>query len=178
MNVTQKNVVVFDLDNCLAEDASRMHLIPGADAHGAIAAVEGLTGAPARAAQVAWHPYHQAAARATPHHQDDVLLAALALPKDGWLLFLTARPETFAAETARWLRHHGYLAHRRCALLMRRPDCAAPSPVMKLRRLGDWLDSQGMTFDNVVAVYDDRADVLEAFAAANVKTVRLFIQER
>lgn len=179
MNVTKKNVVVFDLDNCLAEDGSRMHLIPGADKNGHVSAVEAITGKFAVSEQSRWDAYHKAGNDAAAHHHEEFFAAAEALPKGcGVVVFLTARPQKHAAETAAWIERNGFGSVPSWTLLMRPDNCLAPSPFMKPQLLSDWLCSQNMTFDNVACVHDDRADVLQAFEKLGVQTRRLAIEER
>lgn len=179
MNVTKKNVVVFDLDNCLAEDGSRLHLIPGADKHGHISEIEAITGRFAMSEQRRWDAYHKAGEGASAHNHETFFAAAEALPKhNGIVIFLTARPESHAAQTSHWLERNGFASVPRWALLMRRDVCLAPSPVMKPLRLSEWLADHGMSFDNVACVYDDRNDVLDAFRACGIATTKLAIEER
>lgn len=179
MNVTKKNVVVFDLDNCLAEDGSRMHLIPGADKNGRVSAVEAITCKFAVAEQSRWDAYHKAGENSRGHHHEEFYAAAESLPKGcGVVVFLTARPQKYTQETVAWLRDNGFAAVPRWALVMRHDTCLAPSPIMKTQRLSDWLCDNNMTFDNVACVYDDRVDVLQAFEKLGVQTRRLAIEDR
>lgn len=179
MNVMQKNVVVFDIDNCLAEDGSRMHLIPGADRHGHISEIETICGKAALSEHARWNAYHKAGENAAAHHHDEFFAAAESLPKhNGIVAFLTARPESQAEQTQRWLAKNGFASVARWVLLMRRDVCLAPSPVMKPLRLSEWLSDRGMSFDNVVCVHDDRRDVLDAFEKLGVTTKLLAIEER
>lgn len=179
MNIMKKNVIVFDLDNCLASDGERMHLIRGgANAKGELPCnYEKATGC-AMATQALWNDYHAAAAKATPHHIDFFHDAANSLPKGSWIVFLTARPECFAAQTSKWLHEHGFASVPQWTLLMRKNGCLAPSPVMKPQVLRDWLEANGMSLSNVAALYDDRDDVLEAFEALGVPSHQLAIEVR
>lgn len=171
MHVQPKNVAVFDLDNCLAEDATRMHLIPGGDKHGFIAS-------PA-ASNCLWNAYHRAGASAEPHNLEYFYDVALGLPKGtGVVVFLTARPEAHKDLTLAWLAEHGFTAVPRWALLMRSNNCLEDSPRMKPRKLQEWLHNNGMTLDNVALVHDDRRDVLRAFRALGVATELLAIEDR
>ena len=169
MNVTEKNVVVFDLDNCLAEDASRIHLIKNSNRHGE--SLKPVT------TQCTWNDYHVAGANAAPHNIDFFHSVVESTPR-AHVVFLTARPEAFATQTAAWLHKYGFGSVPRWTLLMRKNDCLATSPEMKPMRLMEWLHSENMTLDHVKCVYDDRRDVLEAFRKLGVRTGLLAILDR
>lgn len=175
MEIAQKNVLVFDLDNCLFEDESRMHLIKGGNAHG------DLTNLPecAVAANMLWADYHRAGLYADAYHTDFFHSEVEALPRrNSMVIFLTARPEMFKTITVAALERAGFASVPRWALLMRSNTCLESSPVMKPRMLSDWLRNNGMSLDHVACVFDDRRDVLAAFRALGVNAQLLAIKDR
>lgn len=175
MNITQKHVIVFDLDNCLFEDESRMHLIKNGNKHGEVA---NLPACPV-SANMLWSDYHKAGLDAEAHHADFFHAEVEALPRhNSHVVFLTARPEMFKGLTVAALERAGFASVRRWTLLMRPNDRLESSPKLKPVILADWLRNNGMSLDHVACVFDDRRDVLESFRALGVHTQLLAIKDR
>lgn len=77
-------MIIIDLDNCLADDRWRRHLLPppgATEAH-------------------LWHPYHEGLINDPVHHQE--------FWEEDAIVF-TARPERYRFETRLWLNRHSLI---------------------------------------------------------------------
>jgi hypothetical protein len=121
--------IICDLDGCLTDDRRRRVHLPDYDA------------------------YHEGLG------EDKVneVLRAKMRGLNGTLLFMSARPEKYRAETVHWLARYGYEDY---VLLMRPDGSKAPSPVLKYNMLNDWL---GGDWSDVLVAFDDREDVLAVY---------------
>lgn len=149
-------IVICDLDGCLSDDRWRRCLLPK----------EILT------SERSYDNYHSHCARDSA--VDDVLIELLhdlrgsndaESAQKHHLLIVTARPEKFRSQTELWLRET--LPGINCTVLMRPNDCAMRSAPLKLFLLSQWLFTECGTVEvgwsRVVAAYDDREDVLNAY---------------
>lgn len=141
--------VIFDLDGCLSDDSKRKHLLPKAPSSSSdYDAYNGLGLNDSAINSDLWH----AAA--------------------GHIRFvITARPEKYRDQTAAWIN-----ANLGCPFLlcMRPEGNLQSSPDLKR----DILLSRVQDVDQVVAAYDDRADVLRAYRSAGIAAERLFLADR
>lgn len=78
------------------------------------------------------------------------------------LYFITGRPENYRNATAAWL--HRYFGKLPFCLLMRPEDDERPSPEFKAAALRTHVNA-----DDVCGVFEDRADVLDAYAREGVR---------
>lgn len=134
-------IAIFDLDGCLADDRRRRKWLP---AHG--------TDKPD------YDQYHSDCVR-DPLINGDVVRHHQGLGHH--LLFLTARPQKYLHSTLRWLNDN-FGEFDRFTLLMRPDNDHTPSPLLKVQMFEEDGEFQ---WSDVVAAYDDREDVLEAYAA-------------
>lgn len=142
-----KEVVIFDIDGCLADDRWRRgKILPGNwDAYHA--------GIPA-------DQLHEPAAQELRNH----------LSEGREVAYVTARPESARAATLAWLERNG-LPHDTLMLFMRPDGDVTPSPELKVRIVSELhmhlqlLDLAPLDLAlTVVVAYDDRRDVLDAYA--------------
>lgn len=142
-------IAIFDLDGCLADDRRRRPLLP---AHGV--------------SDPDYDAYHADCGN-DPSINADVVRDHRAAGHH--LLFITARPQKYLKETAGWLEaKFGELPS--FTLLMRPDNDHLPSPILKVQLF----EGEGeFGWEDVVAAYDDRRDVLEAYAAKGVANCRV-----
>lgn len=137
--------VVFDLDNCLADDSWRRPFIGSAN-------------------------FHQMC-EADPCPSDRLALVRRHAAARHRIVILTSRPEQVRLQTQEWLAQHGIWADR----VLMRPRGDSRSSVLLKPGL---LLASGIEVDDIVAVYDDRQDVLDALRNIGVRnTYRLAIRE-
>jgi len=142
--------VIFDLDNCLADDRARIPLINWAQSN----------------PEKRYAAYHSNVGE-DPVGNYDFFCAAT---KDCCPIFLTARPHTVGkidvrAKTLRWIQDH--LGIENPILLMRNIGDHRPSVELKctqLNHLFDW----GIKLKDIVCAYDDREDVVAMYADAGI----------
>lgn len=128
-------LVIFDLDGCISNDHWRRSLIPDWSAYHA-----GLTADKVANEQVVWRHASEGA----------------------HLLFITARPERYSNQTLDWLTENlGVLES--FSLLMRPEGDKRTSPELKVALFEQWAADENVGWENVVAAYDDRQDVLDSY---------------
>lgn len=86
------------------------------------------------------------------------------------IVFITARPAAYITATCQWLERH-FPMDAGFTLLTRPNGDATPCPELKVR-LFEGSDFE-LKWEDVAAAYDDRQDILDAYAAKGVKNVRL-----
>lgn len=151
--MTRRKFVIFDLDNCLCDDRHRISLIDWD-----------------KPPALRWARYHAACGGDAPNtpvvdlyhaHASDGLICAV----------FTNRPAHLIGPTQEWMRRHlppcpgraGYL------LMMRRPHDEALGPAeLKADMLRRFLEANDAVVTDIETAYDDRDDVLRAYAAAGV----------
>lgn len=140
--------VIFDLDNCLADDRARIPLIDWSETN----------------LGKRYDAYHRNVGD-DPVGNYDTFSEAVAC---GWLpIFLTARPHTVGnvdvrTKTQLWLQEHFGVAVENCILLMRNVGDHRSSVELKreqLVHLFDW----DINIDDVVCAYDDRPDIVAMY---------------
>lgn len=135
-------IAIFDLDGCVSDDRHREHLLP----------VAGET------SSSAYDAYHVQCWHDEPMNVQTLKDAA----RRHTIMFVTSRPERFREVTRSWIQTK--LGLSSYTLLMRGHDCRLPSPAMKV----DIVFRECGGFDGVAAAYDDRLDVLDAYAVAGL----------
>ena len=161
--------VIFDIDNCIANDARRQKHLPiysGRFPH----------------TQEAYYAYHAGA-----EHDElinaHVLNAYITTAGDDaiggadMMVFITSRPELYREKTEKWLiNNFNRLAHSYSpdwVVLMRPSGNVESSPSLKVRLFEDFaeqeLGDRKAGWSQVVAAHDDREDVLRAYQAQGVK---------
>lgn len=139
-----KDYVIFDLDGCLADDEWRRHYLPP----------EGTTD-PGKYAD-----YHRRCTFDSPMN-----LALFKRMSSGIMpIFVTARSTAYEALTRHWIET--VLGCPDYLLRMRHESSRFNSPDFKSEVAKRFLDIGG----NIVAAFDDRIDVLEAYFALGIKT--------
>lgn len=150
--MTATKYAVFDLDNCIADDAWR------------IPQIDWTT----NDMDKRYEKYH-AQCSADEFINREVLIGK---QQSGWkIVIMTARPSTVRSDTEAWLAKSG-IDHIR--LYMREDGIVAGSAELKKGMMQDFLAIEGCEPSNVVA-FDDRQDVLDAYAKLGVNTWRLAI---
>lgn len=143
------NFAIFDLDGCVSDDRHRRYRLP----------LEG-------AADGCFEAYHEACGN------DPVVPAGLsairAAEREGLAVaFVTGRPAKYRERTVLWISKR--LGIDSPTLLMRPSNDVQASPDLKLYLLR----SRGIRPDQIQLAYDDRDDVLHAYAAYGVPGNRL-----
>lgn len=149
-------IALFDLDGCLSDDRWRHNRLPiqsdGGDAD--------------------YDAYHKDQGLDNPINAS---VLRMHVDCNDRIVFLTARPIKWASQTHSWLVHHFQLQHDDFELCMRPEGNTKPSPELKVWMFDRFIGASH--WDDVVAAYDDREDVLDAYAAKGVKAcVRLTVE--
>jgi hypothetical protein len=148
----QAPVVIFDLDNCLAEDEHRQCKIDWSEED----------------SFKRYHEYHMLSAFDEPRNESTLWWHH----DEGHEIFIvTSRPEHYRDITERWLALHAIPYDR---LLMRPNHHQGASPELKL----ELIQAAGIQFERIYRAYDDRLDVLEAYEKVGIETEFLYINWR
>lgn len=137
-----KEIVIFDIDGCLADDRWRRDkILPGN-----------------------WDAYH-AGIPADQLYEPAAQELRRHLSEGRGVAYVTARPESARAATLAWLERNG-LPHDTLMLFMRPDGDVTPSPELKVRIVSELhMNLQPLDLAlSVVVAYDDRRDVLDAYA--------------
>lgn len=137
------NLVIWDIDNCLADDAWR------------IAFIEHDAPTPSER----YRKYHALCGFDKPGNQHEFRTSTM---QGEVPLFITGRPESERAKTAIWLRTH-IDPDRAPLLLMRGNGDERPSVDVKLALLTAELQRMSLLRPRVVRAYDDRHDILQMY---------------
>ncbi len=140
--MSERDIVVFDLDDTLADGSHRSHLIP----------VESLRGTASN-----WDRFSLACENDQPITPNIHLLVALS--HHYRIFILTSRGDVAYAETVSWLGRHNIPYDR---LLMRGEREHRPPAAIKL----DWLNSIGP--DSVLCAFDDNPQVCNAIRSIGI----------
>lgn len=140
--MSNSDIVVFDLDDTLADTRHRAHLVPHPDMQGY---------APN------WDRFSRACGRDAPIMANIALLVALS--RDYRIFILSSRGEVALAETAAWLARHNIPYDR---LLLRRDN--EHQPPEELKR--DWITNIGPS--NVLCAFDDNPAVCATIRALGI----------
>ena len=138
--------VIFDLDNCLADDRARIPLIKWQESH----------------PDKRYADYHRNVSGDPVGNKEKFDAAMLC----GWApIFMTARPHTVGASDVRfqtldWIKRN--LGMHDPILMMRNNGDNRPSVDLKREQL-EHLVNWDVKLDDVMCAYDDRADVVEMY---------------
>lgn len=146
-------IIIYDLDGCLSDDRHRLHLLP--------------EGSPADNA--AYKDYNDRMALDEPMNKH---LWAVAEEGDCARVVITARPAAYFQITQDWLEHNfGGEFH----LMMRPEGNMEPSPKLK----GDLVRRMMLHGHHIAYAFDDRQDILDAYAALGIPrhTLRKVVYE-
>lgn len=144
--------VIFDLDNCLADDSARLPLIDHAEAR----------------PTERYAAYHAGCGNDPVGNYTTFTLACHAARP----IFLTARPVSVHAQTLLWIQDN--LGVQDPILIMRNVHDHRPSPALKGDQLRS-LDAYGVDLADIICAFDDREDVLAMYAEHGLSTCRLAI---
>lgn len=147
--MAEQSIAIFDLDNCLSNDAWRLKLIP-------------WKSDPAPSDFDAYHKN-----MGVDGAINSGFFWRQKLVENRSLLFITSRPTKYRAETVGWLRRCLISDEDDWRLLMRPDGCLASSAELKVDLFNCHIRSAAWT--RVEAAFDDREDVLEAYREQGVK---------
>jgi hypothetical protein len=151
--------VIFDLDNCLADDRARIPLINWSEKH----------------PDKRYAEYHRDVSNDDVGNYD-IFVAAVSEAKP---IFMTARPHSVGRSNVRmqtllWIKDH--LGVEDPILLMRNVGDHRPSVDLKrsqLSHLADW----GVALTDITCAYDDRADIVQMYHDHGIKAALLAIHD-
>jgi hypothetical protein len=145
-----QNVVIFDLDGCVSDDAWRLPKI-------------GPEGSENR-----YDEYHSLLSEDEPLPIGKDILKAH-INNGDFIVFCTARPgfSGTAEKTKNWLYEHFGLLYGKYKLLMRPVEDNSTSPELKKRMVAAMIAALHPGY-KVTAAYDDRIDVLGAYLELNL----------
>lgn len=144
---------VFDVDGCISDDRWRLGKID----HDA-------------PVDRRWTEYHNLAIQDKPMNKH-VYDAARADTRTSAIVAITAMPEQYRACRKEWLKANGFAFD---GIYMRRTEDRRGAPEMKSELIQFAMHNFGVTSNSVIA-YDDREDVLEAYAALGIDARRLAV---
>jgi hypothetical protein len=140
-------IAIFDLDGCLSNDSHRLGLLPD---------VKNVTSGDEYAA------YNDMCALDKPCNQIEWTKAQAGLA----VIVVTARPEVYRAHTLQWIRKN---LGGRFQVLMRPDGDLRHSPELKIALL----EKAGIRASDITVAYDDRPDVLRAYAKFGIHNLWL-----
>lgn len=143
---------IFDLDNCLSDDEHRVQHIDWS-----------------KTGNDRWTKYHDMCMLDKVNPQAASLLRMHVAEEHG-ILFITGRPEAYQSKTVDWISRN--FAGLLFSLRMRPNDNVQASAALKADLLRLWLSDRGVHASQVVAAYDDRADILRVYRALGVRKTR------
>jgi hypothetical protein len=148
--------VIWDLDNCLADDSHRLHLINW-----------NLEG------DARYDAYNAASYADKPAHltEYNLLLKLGCTP-----VFLTNRPEKWRGITSSWMTRN-LPKSLGCWLLMRPNGAVYPPAVAKRLMLWEFFQRSGACPADVVGAFDDMQAILNVYDSYGIPTVRLAIHD-
>lgn len=149
--------VIFDLDNCLADDRERIKLINWEEQH----------------PDQRYADYHRDISNDLVGNYDKFIAATLSATP----VFMTARPHTVGRSNVRlqtmyWIKE--YLGVEDPILLMRNVGDHRPSVELKrmqLSHLSEW----DVRYEDIVCAYDDREDVVGMYKSFGIRAEVLAI---
>lgn len=146
--------VIWDLDNCLADDAHRVSSIDW-QAHG----------------QKRWEQYHSDAILDTANHAAVTLFRAHEAQGHIPIIF-TGRPERYRADTEAWLEEH-VQPLRPIITMMRAPEDTRESTDLKLHFLKLCIRTNLFKIEQVVAAFDDRKPIIAMYKHHGIQNAQL-----
>lgn len=148
-------VAIWDIDNCLADDAPRHHLIDWS-----------------KQGDERYDVYNAAMAQDRPAHVAEFnLMRAIGCEP----VFFTGRPEKWRAQTEQWLREHFQIKFPEVHM---RPDgTVGLTPVeLKRRMLRAYRDFEDRGVQ-IIAAFDDLPCVVEMYRSYGIEAVQLKIND-
>lgn len=146
------NVIICDIDNCIAHDEWRIPFINWAEAD----------------LDKRFHAYH------TLSVQDEActlwLSEAVQNLEANHIHFFTARGTRYAAQTHHWLREVAGFKPFEYSLHMRNNADHRSSVLLKEEMLLNLNHHDGVRRADIVAAYDDRADIVEMYRANDIRS--------
>lgn len=143
--------VIFDIDNCVADDGWRLPLIKWDEPD----------------MEKRYDDYHRASladrAGNVAHFDREMRIGLIPI-------FMTARPVAFAAQTEAWLREK--LGVDRHILLCRNNNDHRASVEVK-REMLSWLFQYDVRLDCVMRAYDDRADICAMYREFGIDAIQM-----
>lgn len=166
--------IIIDIDNCISDDKWRMQHVSHA--------IEDL--------DERYYTYNISCHNDQPCMKNINQLALL-VAMGAYPVFITARPEMVRAETLQWLRVNiPFDFDGICDLMMRPPNDKRPSPELKPALLQDWINANFTEHspehkvpysyfnkDWVLCCFDDRQDVLDAYAAQGYRVQHMAVHK-
>ena len=141
----ERTIMVFDIDGCVCDDSARRHLMVAGD----------------------YQAYHEAGAKANePPINSAIVDWARSHCKE--IIFLTGRPESFRVSTEEWLEEW-LMGGDPYTLLMREDSDMRSTPEMKVRTMECFLEQIDANKEDILAIYDDREDVIAAYINAGFR---------
>lgn len=142
---------IFDIDNCIANDMHRRHLINLAEVD----------------LDLRYKAYHDAMDKDEPAHQS---FLEHHVNCGHAIAFITSRPEEYRHMTLVWLNDHFPFLPPTAVLYMRPVDNHQPSAKLKAAIISNYFRASEITI-----AYDDNESVLSAYADVGIQCQRLFI---
>lgn len=137
---------IWDIDNCLADDRHRLHLIDWS-----------------KEGDERYYVYNHNMDNDKPVHLAEFnVITAISRP-----VFFTGRPQAFQAMTEAWLAKH--LGVTRPMMLMRPNGTVGMSPaVLKSKMLRALLELDGVDVQKIIGAFDDIPAVIAMYARAGI----------
>lgn len=149
--MTNRNVILVDLDDTVAASWRREHLI-----------------------EDSWDAFHSDLINDEPVFDIVRLLACLAWKRgdeeDLEVIALTARPEKWRTATMEWFVKRNVHFD---GLLMRPADDFRPSPIIKVAVAAAFFGGEDQIKERVAFIIDDRPDVIQAFVGLGVTALQI-----
>jgi len=141
------SISIFDLDGCLSNDSHRLAFLPS----------DGLG-----ASDADYTKYNNLCTSDKPCNQMEWVKAQAGLG----VVVVTARPEIYREQTSDWIRNN---LGGNFSLLMRPAGDMRHSPELKTALL----EREGIEASDITVAYDDRTDVLRAYAKFGIHNLWL-----
>lgn len=126
--MTQKNIVIFDLDGTLANTAECRHHLEGTNKD--------------------WDSFYRDACKVSP--MEAVVQMCLTFQRSGYMIYIVSgRSDVVRNETEIWLSEQGILP---AALIMRKHGDHTPDDQLKK----SWIDSGMINKEKILCVFEDR----------------------
>lgn len=147
-----RRYALWDIDNCLADDRWRCHLIDWS-----------------RQGDDRYRRYNSQAHIDAPKHLDEFqLISKLAEP-----IFLTGRPEYMRDDTEKWIEHNLKVTHG--GLWMRPDGCDMRPAVLKQEMLLNLY--QTISRSRIIGAFDDVPAIIQMYLDNRIPAVRLAIHD-
>jgi hypothetical protein len=154
------NYVIFDLDNCIADDRHRLPLIDWSK--------EDLT--------ERYAAYHEACHGDQPFHKEAFMLALSTNSTNAFPVFFTGRPEAVREKTAQWLEQR-FGMHGMRLLMMRNDGDNRRAVDVKRDMLINFTAANHINPGDILCAYDDRQDIIDMYSAHGIPATLLKIHD-